>query len=40
MEIAEAEGVSARYVGHLIPLALLEPDNVARILSGTLLGFN
>ena len=34
-EIAEAEGVSARYVGHLIPLAFLAPDIVARILSGT-----
>ncbi len=34
-EIAEAEGVSARYVGHLIPLASLAPDIVARILSGT-----
>ena len=34
-EIAEAEGVSARYVGHLIPLAFLAPDIVARVLSGT-----
>ncbi len=34
-EIAQAEGVSARYVGHLIPLAFLAPDIVARILSGT-----
>ena len=34
-EIAEAEGVSDRYVGHLIPLAFLAPDIVARILSGT-----
>lgn len=33
-EIAEAEGVSDRYVGHLIPLAFLAPDIVARILSG------
>ncbi len=33
-EIAQAEGVSARYVGHLIPLAFLAPDIVARILSG------
>ena len=34
LEIAEAEGVSDRYVGHLIPLAFLQPDIVARILSG------
>jgi hypothetical protein len=34
LEIAEAEGVSNRYVGHLIPLAFLAPDIVARILSG------
>ena len=34
-EIAEAKGVSARYVGHLIPLAFLAPDIVASILSGT-----
>ena len=34
-QIAQAEGVSARYVGHLIPLAFLAPDIVARILSGT-----
>ncbi len=34
-EIAEAEGVSTRYVGRLIPLAFLAPDIVARILSGT-----
>jgi len=33
-EIAEAEGVTDRYVGHLIPLAFLAPDIVARILSG------
>ncbi len=33
-EIGEAEGVSACYVGHLIPLAFLAPDIVARILSG------
>ncbi len=33
-EIAEAEGISARYVGHLIPLAFLAPD-IGRILSGT-----
>ena len=30
-EIAEAEGVSTRYVGRLIPLAFLAPDIVARI---------
>jgi site-specific DNA recombinase len=35
LEIAEAEGVSDRYVGHLIPMAFLAPDIVARILSGT-----
>ena len=35
VEIAEAEGVSDRYVGHLLPLAFLAPDIVARILSGT-----
>jgi DNA invertase Pin-like site-specific DNA recombinase len=35
LEIAEAEGVSHRYVGHLIPLAFLAPDIIARILSGT-----
>ena len=34
LEIAEAEGVSHRYVGHLVPLAFLAPDIVARILSG------
>ena len=34
-EIGEAEGVSACYVGHLIPLAFLAPDIVGRILSGT-----
>ena len=34
-EIAKAEGVSDRYVGHLIPLAFLAPDIVAKILSGT-----
>ena len=32
-EIAEAEGVSDRYVGHLIPLAFLAPDIVAKTLS-------
>ena len=35
LEIAEAEGVSGRYVAHLIPLAFLAPDIVAKILSGT-----
>ncbi len=34
-EIAQAEGVTDRYVAHLIPLAFLAPDIVARILSGT-----
>jgi site-specific DNA recombinase len=34
-EIAKAEGVTGRYVAHLIPLAFLAPDIVARILSGT-----
>ncbi len=34
-EIAKAEGVTHRYVAHLIPLAFLAPDIVARILSGT-----
>ncbi len=34
MEIARAEGVTDRYVGHLIPVAFLAPDIVARILSG------
>jgi hypothetical protein len=34
LEIAEAEGVTGRYVAHLIPLAFLAPDIVARILSG------
>ncbi len=31
-EIARAEGVTHRYVAHLIPLDLLSPDIVARIL--------
>ena len=35
LEIAEDEGVSDRYVGHLIPLAFLAPDIVWTILSGT-----
>lgn len=35
LEIAEREGVSDRYVSHLIPLAFLAPDIVATILSGT-----
>ncbi len=34
-EIAKAEGVTDRYVAHLIPLAFLAPVIVARILSGT-----
>ena len=35
LEIAEAEGVTGRYVAHLVPLAFLAPELVARILSGT-----
>ena len=35
MRIAKAEGVTHRYVRHLIPLAFLAPDIVAAILSGT-----
>jgi len=34
-EIARAEGVTGRYVAHVIPLAFLAPDIVARILAGT-----
>jgi hypothetical protein len=34
-EIAEKEGVSDRYVGHLMPLAFLAPDIVAAIFTGT-----
>ena len=34
-EIARAEGVTNRYVAHLVPLAFLAPDIVVRILSGT-----
>ena len=34
-EIAEAEGVSEGYVGHLLPLAFLAPDIVALIMAGT-----
>ncbi len=34
-EIAESEGVTRRYVAHLVPLAFLAPDIVSRILSGT-----
>ena len=34
-EIAEAEGVTGRYVAHLVPLAFLAPDILARILAGT-----
>ena len=33
--VAEAEGISDRYVGALMPLAFLAPDIVARILAGT-----
>ena len=35
IEIAKTEGVTDRYVAHLIPLAFLAPDIIARILSGT-----
>jgi DNA invertase Pin-like site-specific DNA recombinase len=35
VEIADAEGVSDRYVGNLMPLAFLAPEIVASILSGT-----
>jgi len=35
VEIAKAEGVTDRYVGHLLPLAFLAPDIVASVLSGT-----
>jgi len=34
-EIAKREGVSDRYVGHLMPLAFLAPDIVAAIFTGT-----
>ena len=34
-EIARAEGVTNRYVAHLVPLAFLAPDIVARVFSGT-----
>jgi hypothetical protein len=33
--IAEGEGLSDRYVGHLPPLAILAPDIVEAILAGT-----
>jgi hypothetical protein len=33
-DIAKAEGVTHRYVGHLLPLAFLAPDIVAAILAG------
>lgn len=35
LRIAQAEGVSDRYVGALMPLAFLAPDIVATILAGT-----
>jgi DNA invertase Pin-like site-specific DNA recombinase len=35
VEIAKAEDVTDRYVGHLLPLAFLAPDIVASVLSGT-----
>ena len=34
-DIAKTEGVTDRYVGHLLPLAFLAPDIVAAILTGT-----
>jgi len=34
-EIAHAEGITERYVGHLMPLAFLAPDIIAAILAGT-----
>jgi len=34
-EIARADGVTGRYVAHVIPLAFLAPDIVASILAGT-----
>ena len=33
--IAKAEGLSDRYVGHVMPLAFLAPDIVEAILAGT-----
>ena len=33
-EIAEREGVTRRYVGHLLPLAFLDPGIVEAILAG------
>ena len=35
LEIAEADGVTDRYVGQLIPLAFLAPNVVEKLLSGT-----
>jgi hypothetical protein len=34
-EIAKAEGVSAPYIGTLIPLAFLAPEIVSQIFAGT-----
>ena len=34
-EIAQAEGVTVRYVGRLLPLAFLAPDIVQSVLAGT-----
>lgn len=35
LEIAKSEGISDRYVGHLLPLAFLAPEIVSRITLGT-----
>jgi hypothetical protein len=35
VEIAKAEGVTRRYVGRLLPLALIAPDIIASVLAGT-----
>jgi hypothetical protein len=34
-DVAKAEGVTHRYVGHLMPLAFLAPDIIAAIFAGT-----